>query len=148
MSRDEDAEAREREREGGREREREREARSVQEDILLEERRVGGESMLEDGDAIAQDIFARCQHREGEEVLGGWLEALGKVLSFGGGSSVARLQRGGVGVGGGVVEEVKVHVRCRRSGGRFASGVGQQVKIALGQVLRQQLNWKPTQVQV
>ena len=101
MSRDEDAEAQEREREGGREREREREARSVQEDILLEERRVGGESMLEDGDAIAQDIFARCQHREGEEVLGGWLEALGKVLSFGGGSSVARLQRGGWVWGGG-----------------------------------------------
>lgn len=115
---------------------------------MLGERRVEGDNMLEDGNAIAEDIYARCQGEGGGNHLwgGGWLAALGKVLSFGGGGGfMAGLQGGGIGCGGEGVGEVKVHVRCRRSGGRFASGVGQQVKVALGQVLRQRLNWTPTQ---
>jgi hypothetical protein len=156
VPRDGDAEAREGERERETDRQTERKARSVQEYMMLGERRVEEDSMLEDGDVIAQDIFARCQHRGGKEGGkngggsasggGGWLAALEKVLSFGGGSIFfGGVQGGGRGGGGGGVEEVKVHVRCRRSGGRFASGVGQQVKLALGQVLRQRLNWTPTQ---
>ena len=47
-----------------------------------------------------------------------WLEALDMVRSFGAARRAVR---------GGAVGEVKVHVRCRRSGFRFASGVGQQV---------------------